>query len=95
MTRALGVEDTVLLETAQHALLPGDVFLLCSDGLTEMAGDAQIAAVLGAPEPLAEQARQLIELARAGGGRDNISVILIQPGQMTKKSGMVGKWWKK
>ena len=95
VTRALGVEDTVLLETAQHALLPGDVLLLCSDGLTEMAGDAQIAAVLGAPEPLAEQARQLIELARAGGGRDNISVILIQPGQMTKKSGMVGKWWKK
>ena len=95
VTRALGVEDTVLLETAEHAVQAGDLFLLCSDGLTEMVDDADIADVLGARGPLAEQARHLIERAKAGGGRDNVSVILVQVGEMLKKSGIVGGWWKK
>ena len=94
VTRALGVEDTVLLETAEHAVQAGDLFLLCSDGLTEMVDDADIADVLGARGPLAEQARHLIERAKAGGGRDNVSVILVQVGEMLKSqesSGAGGK----
>ena len=95
VTRALGVEDTVLLETTEHAVQAGDLFLLCSDGLTEMVDDADIADVLGGRGPLDEQARMLIERAKAGGGRDNVSVILARPGEMLKKSGIAGSWWKK
>ena len=94
VTRALGVEDTVLLETAQHELRAGDVLLLCSDGLTEMISDAHIAEVLNAQAPLEVQAQQLIDAAKAAGGRDNVSVILIGIDKATKKSGIAGKWWR-
>ena len=95
VTRALGVEDTVLLETRQHPLRVGDILLLCSDGLTEMVPDRAIAAILADPVPLPVQAQQLIDAAKAAGGRDNVSVILVHVGQMIKKSGNAGKWWKK
>ena len=95
VTRALGVEDTVLLETGQHDLRAGDTILLCSDGLTEMVPDAALAAMLGEAAPLPVLAQQLIDAAKAAGGRDNVSVILIHVEQAIKKSGIVGKWWKK
>lgn len=95
VTRALGVEDTVLLETRQHPLRVGDILLLCSDGLTEMVPDRTIAAILADAAPLPVQAQQLIDAAKAAGGRDNVSVILVHVGQMIKKSGNSGKWWKK
>ena len=47
VTRAVGVEDTVLLETHQHDVLPSDLFLLCSDGLSDMLDDAAIDGVVG------------------------------------------------
>lgn len=48
VTRALGVEDMVLLETHQHDVVPGDVYLMCSDGLSDMLRDAQIAEIMAA-----------------------------------------------
>ncbi|MEZ5606612.1 MAG: Stp1/IreP family PP2C-type Ser/Thr phosphatase [Burkholderiaceae bacterium] len=95
VTRALGVEDTVLLETGSHALHAGDTLLLCSDGLTEMVSDSAIAAILAEAAPLPTRAQRLIDAAKAAGGRDNVSVILIHADQTIKKSGIVGKWWKK
>lgn len=95
VTRALGVEDTVLLETSQHALRAGDTLLLCSDGLTEMVPDRTIAAILVDAAPLPTQAQRLIDAAKSAGGRDNVSVILIHVEQVIKKSGIAGKWWKK
>lgn len=95
VTRALGVEDTVLLETSQHALRTGDTLLLCSDGLTEMVPDWMIAAVLADAAALPTQAQRLIDAAKSAGGRDNVSVVLIHMEQMIKKSGIAGKWWKK
>lgn len=59
-------------------LEPGDMFLLCSDGLTDMADDAQIAEILrqgGSPKKLAEA---LVNLALEQGGRDNVTVMLIR-----------------
>ena len=85
----------MLLETRQHPLRVGDILLLCSDGLTEMVPDRAIAAILADPVPLPVQAQQLIDAAKAAGGRDNVSVILVHVGQMIKKSGNAGKWWKK
>ncbi len=76
VTRAVGVEDTVLLETHQHDVQHGDVFLMCSDGLSDMLDDDGIAQVLQQHESLEQGTRALIDAANDAGGKDNISVIL-------------------
>ncbi len=91
VTRAVGVEDTVMLETHQHDVLPGDVFLLCSDGLSDMLDDPGIAQVLLAHESLDTVSSALIAAANDAGGKDNISVIL------ARAAGVGGSqsrsWW--
>lgn len=76
VTRAVGVEDTVLLETHQHELLPGDLVLLCSDGLSDMLDDETIGDLLRPDEPLQDLCDALVSAANDAGGKDNISVIL-------------------
>src|ERR1700712_4134918 len=76
VTRAVGVEDTVLLETHLHDLMPGDIYLLCSDGLSDMLDDDSIAQLLQSSDSLDEAGRALINAANEAGGKDNISVIL-------------------
>jgi len=76
VTRAVGVEDTVLLETHQHDVMAGDLFLMCSDGLSDMLDDEGIAQVLLAHDSLDSCTRALIDAANDAGGKDNISVIL-------------------
>jgi protein phosphatase len=77
VTRAVGVESTVALETNLHELQDKDVFLLCSDGLSDMLADEQIAEILALREEnLAKTATALVDAANEAGGRDNISVIL-------------------
>ncbi len=76
VTRAVGVEDTVLLETHQHDVQAGDVFLMCSDGLSDMLDDEGISQVLQAHDSLESGTRALIDAANDAGGKDNISVIL-------------------
>jgi PPM family protein phosphatase len=80
VTRAVGVEDTVLLETHQHDVQSGDLFLMCSDGLSDMLDDEGIAHVvqqmLQGSQRLEDGTRSLIDAANDAGGKDNISVIL-------------------
>ena len=76
VTRAVGVEDTVLLETHLHAVQPGDVLLLCSDGLSDMLDEAAIVQLLQTQPSLAAAGAALIEAANDAGGKDNISLIL-------------------
>mgnify|MGYP003337038083 FL=1 len=76
VTRAIGVEPQVVLEVHPHDVKAGDTILLCSDGLSDMLSDTQIAQVLQINNSLDEQAAALVEAANAAGGRDNISVIL-------------------
>jgi PPM family protein phosphatase len=76
VTRAVGVEDTVLLETHQHDVLTGDLFLLCSDGLSDMLDDDGISQLLQTQADLGSGTRALIDAANDAGGKDNISVIL-------------------
>jgi protein phosphatase len=76
VTRAVGVEDTVLLETHQHDVLDGDLFLMCSDGLSDMLDDTGILQVLQQHDSLESGTRALIDAANDAGGKDNISVIL-------------------
>ncbi len=90
VTRAVGVEDTVLLETHPHDLMPDDVYLLCSDGLSDMIDDAGIAQVLQACATLEEAAKTLIAAANEAGGRDNISVILVRTRGAASQN---RSWW--
>src|SRR5215217_6814728 len=78
VTRALGVEDAVLLEVNEHRVEPGDIYLMCSDGLSDMVDDAGIAQILQGDGSLDDKAARLIDAANANGGRDNISVLLAQ-----------------
>lgn len=91
VTRALGVDDAVLLEIHEHAVEPGDLYLMCSDGLSDMVRDADIAAILqsgGSPE---QRARALVDTANAHGGRDNITVLLVQVEPAAEKRGLVAR----
>jgi serine/threonine protein phosphatase PrpC len=79
VTRALGVEPDVPLETSEHDVLSGDMLLLCSDGLTDMLDDATIANVLSRHDTLAGAGQALVAEANAAGGKDNIAVALARP----------------
>jgi len=63
-------------ETGSSPFLPGDLILICSDGLTDMIDAALITAVLNGPETLAVKAQRLIEEANLAGGKDNVTVVL-------------------
>lgn len=79
VTRALGVDAEVQAEIHDHPVLPGDLFLLCSDGLYDMVPDEDTAAtlqMLAANLELA--ATQLIDQANDNGGKDNVSVVLVR-----------------
>jgi len=75
ITRALGPEADVEVDVQTVPAAPGDVFLLCSDGLTTMIGEERIAAVLSGTASLREAVRQLVEEANRAGGRDNITAL--------------------
>ncbi len=76
ITRALGIDPEVEVDTWTYAARAGDVVLLCSDGLTSMISEQQIAAVLASEPDLDAAAKRLVNEANEAGGRDNITVIL-------------------
>ena len=75
ITRALGPESQVEIDTLSFSARPDDVVLLCSDGLTTMVKDDGIAAVLAESDSLDAAVRRLVETANQAGGRDNITVV--------------------
>jgi protein phosphatase len=78
ITRALGPEPTVDVDTWRYPVRDRDVLLLCSDGLTSMLSDGQIAQILQQTEDLTDAAENLIDAANVAGGRDNITVVLFR-----------------
>jgi protein phosphatase len=79
VTRALGVEPTVEVDVTEIAVLPDDLFLLCSDGLSDMVEDDDIQLTMNTfGANLSTLARQLVLLGNDNGGRDNISVVLVR-----------------
>jgi serine/threonine protein phosphatase PrpC len=78
VTRAVGVEDYVLLETRSHELQSGDIIMMCSDGLSDMLQDREIADIMTRHTSLPELGGALITAANEAGGRDNIAVMLIR-----------------
>ncbi len=79
VTRALGVDEVVELELQTFDVQVGDVYLMCSDGLSDMVGDMTIAQILmQANNNMSLAADKLIDTANGNGGHDNISVIIAQ-----------------
>ena len=78
ITRALGPEGMVEVDTRSFRARAGDVYLLCSDGLTTMISEEQIAATMIAHPRLRDAGEALIAAANEAGGRDNITVVLIR-----------------
>ena len=82
ITRVLGTDPEVDVDTFEVEAQPGDVFMICSDGLTSMVDDDAILAVLGqGGKTLQQRARSLVDAANRGGGEDNITVILFELGE--------------
>jgi len=75
--RALGQERELALDLLRGKILPGDLFLLCSDGLTDMVQDDQIQEILSSDIDVHRKADKLVESAKAAGGKDNITVVLV------------------
>jgi PPM family protein phosphatase len=75
ITRALGPEPKVNVDTMTFPARDGDVFLLCSDGLTTMVGDEEIRGILTGSKNLRAAVNRLVEAANRGGGRDNITAV--------------------
>ncbi len=78
ITRALGPEGTVEIDTRSYRARHGDVYLLCSDGLTTMVGEDVLAAELLAHPRLRDAGEALVRDANEAGGRDNITVLLLR-----------------
>ena len=77
LTRALGVETRLPLEVRIHPVEADDLYLMCSDGLTDMVDDASIASLLSQATNIVQRTSTLIHLANAKGGRDNVTAMLI------------------
>jgi serine/threonine protein phosphatase PrpC len=79
ITKAVGARDTIDLDVIEHSLQPGDVAMLCSDGLHGMINDQEIARLLvPVPDSLEEASARLVEAANEAGGRDNVTVVLLR-----------------
>jgi protein phosphatase len=90
LTRAVGAEADVKVDAATHPLLPGDVVILASDGLTKMMKDSEIEAVIaedGTPKKIVSR---LIEKSRAAGGHDNITIVALRVATKEAGGGLKG-----
>ncbi len=76
--RAVGTEETLAVDLLRGKASRGDLYLLCSDGLTTMVGDRDIEEVLSQPIELHQKVNHLIEKAKLAGGVDNITVVLCE-----------------
>ena len=91
ITRALGIDAIAEADVHEFRTRPGDIYLLCSDGLSDLVSTEELQLQLGAERALTETTKRLIDAANAKGGRDNISVIVIAVGDPT----MADQWWQK
>jgi PPM family protein phosphatase len=86
ITRALGPEPDVEVDTYTLSGREGDLFLLCSDGLTSMIPDGEVAAILRTSATLDDAADALITAANQSGGKDNITVVLFRLGELEESA---------
>lgn len=92
LLRALGSEAEVTVDAEEHMIVARDILLLCSDGLTRMVIEAEIAGTLQSEPDATRAAQKLVELANERGGADNITVIVVRIGAESK--GWFS-WWRR
>ena len=80
ITRALGIQDEAQLDLFPFHVEPGDRYLLCSDGLSNMVEDTELCRIISQEKDLAEIGAELILTANGNGGLDNIAVVLVEIG---------------
>jgi protein phosphatase len=95
LTRAVGTNSTVQVDTDEQALLVGDFVLLCSDGLTRMVTDPEIASTLLTSASAQESADRLVDLANENGGADNVTVIVLRVDEKSESVFERLKIWKR
>ena len=91
VTRALGVEEEVSLEVNEFQVESNDLFVMCSDGLSDMVGDDSVAQLMLNAQSLESLADRLVAAANAAGGRDNISVLLARATLDAEKRSMMSR----
>ena len=82
ITRAVGAEEAVTADIFEIETKPNDKLLLCSDGLTNMVEDYEIKTIVQSSDDIESAVHRLIDQANENGGKDNISVVLVEPGVM-------------
>jgi PPM family protein phosphatase len=92
VTRALGIDALTEADVNEFRVAQGDMFMLCSDGLSDMISDEAIEEEMARESPKDTIAKNLVELANRAGGRDNVSVCLLQVDRMPSAE---QAWWKK
>jgi PPM family protein phosphatase len=90
INKALGFDDKIetqddYIETGESPFLPGDMIMLCSDGLSDMVAQQKMISLLNAGETLEEKAGSLVNAANEAGGKDNITVVLVKNSKKTSK----------
>jgi protein phosphatase len=85
----------VQVEINEHRVELGDLYLMCSDGLSDMLRDEAMAAILGGAGTLAQKTLALVVAANESGGRDNISVVLINATDDTSRRGLLSRMLRK
>jgi protein phosphatase len=79
ITKAVGARDTIDLDVVEHPLQPGDLVMLCSDGLHGMLSDEELGRILlSSPGSLEDATARLLDAANEAGGRDNVTVVLLR-----------------
>lgn len=91
LIRALGIEPEVQVDADEHLLMEGDILVLCSDGLSRMVSDLEIASTLLSRTGMQSTTDRLIELANEYGGEDNVSVVLVRV--EPRPEGLLTRMW--
>src|SRR5688572_6142747 len=78
ITRALGMRETVQVDIRAHQIKPGDIYVMCSDGLSGMVPDDQIKVIVAGAKSLERAVAELVDSANRAGGTDNITTLLLQ-----------------
>lgn len=76
--RALGMKDNVIVDIMKRDALIGEIYIICSDGLSDMITDPDIEEIMNRNLPLDETVQVLIDQANANGGKDNITIVLVK-----------------
>jgi protein phosphatase len=94
VTRALGIEAVVPPDISEYRIEAEDIYVLCSDGLTDMVDAEAVREIVATKRSdLAEAAAELIDVANQNGGRDNVSVVLVRvPESFLPTGGWLQRW---